>query len=41
MGIMKDTLPKMKVNKDGEGIIIFPNGSVYDGWWKDDEPHGT
>lgn len=27
--------------KKGKGIMTFHDGSVYDGHWSDDRPHGT
>jgi hypothetical protein len=26
--------------KEGRGIEIWPDGSIYEGWWKDDKPNG-
>ena len=26
--------------KDGRGVQIYPNGTRYDGWWKDGVNHG-
>lgn len=26
--------------KDGEGILIWPDGSLYEGYWKADKAHG-
>lgn len=27
--------------RDGQGFVLWADGSIYDGWWKDDKPHGN
>jgi hypothetical protein len=30
----------MKKQKCGKGKMVFPSGSIYEGYWKDDLAHG-
>ena len=27
--------------RDGQGMVLWADGSLYEGWWRDDKPHGN
>lgn len=39
-GMYEGYFETKKGTKDGQGLMIYPDGALYDGWWKNGLPHG-
>jgi hypothetical protein len=39
-GMYEGYFDTKKGTRDGQGLMIYPDGAIYDGWWHNDLPHG-
>ena len=39
-GLYEGYVNSITLQRDGQGLVIWNDNSIYDGWWYNDQPHG-